>query len=74
MNALLHRAVVVCKAAGKVGPPTPAEALVKTEDIAPGKNCEHQWRFKKTVRSPGRKKSGIVLRLVCCIVTTLIST
>ena len=41
VNALLHRAVVVCKAAGKVSSPTPAEALVKTEDIAPGKNSDH---------------------------------
>ena len=74
VNALLHRAVFICKAAGKVSPPTPGEALVKTEDIAPGKNSDHQWRFKKTAKSPGRKRSGIVLRLVCCIVIILTST
>ena len=55
VNALLHRAVVVCKVAGKVSPPTPAEALVKTEDVAPGKNCDHQWRFKKTDLQGGKR-------------------
>lgn len=64
INALLQRAVVVCKAATKVETPTTMSdhTLVKKDEIAPGQNSEHQWRFKKTVKSPGRKKSGIVLR------------
>ena len=45
--------IIICKAADKVSSPTPDETLVRTEDIAPGKNSDHQRRFKKTVKSPG---------------------
>lgn len=40
----------------------PIQVLVKKENIAPGETKELQWRFKKTTKTPGRKKRGLVLR------------
>ena len=62
INSLLHQALVTCKATTQVKPSTVGHPLVQKENIAPGKSVEHQWRFKKTAKSPGRKKHGIVLR------------
>ena len=60
INALLERAVSVCRAAKN--PDNPIQVLVKKENIAPGENKELQWRLKKTTKTPGRKKRGLVLR------------
>ena len=55
-------AVSTCKAAQTTEPTTPEQVLEVKEFIPSGKNCEHQWRFKQTSKTPGRKKSGLVLR------------
>ena len=62
INALLQQAVTTCKAAQNTEPPSHKQALPVKEPIPPGKNCEHQWRFKQTSKTPGRKKSGLILR------------
>jgi hypothetical protein len=62
INALLQQAVTTCKAALSTELPSHTQTLPVKESIVPGKNCEHQWRFKQTSKTPGRKKSGLVLR------------
>jgi len=58
----LHQAAATCKAAGQVS--KPPEPLSKKEIMPPGKSLEHQWRFVKTTKLPGRKKNGNVLRYI----------
>ena len=60
INALLHNAVLSCKAA-KATTAT-ATTFETKEKINPGQKMELQWRFTKTTRSPGRKKKGQVFR------------
>lgn len=57
INSLLTNAILKCK--------TAIDTLVTTsmpqpfsnkENIVPGKNTDHQWKFKKVATSPGRKK------------------
>ena len=65
INALLANAILKCKAAiGETStkPTTIPEPFSNKQNIAPGKNSEHQWRFQKTARTPGRKKSACTLR------------
>ena len=61
INELLERAVSVCKAAATTTNAT-IQPLEKQETIHPGQTKELQWRFKQTAKSPGRKRSGLVLR------------
>lgn len=60
INALLHQAIATCNAATLISK-TP-ETLSKVEILPPGKYLERQWRFAKTTKPPGRKKTGNVLR------------
>ena len=60
VNALLHQAVATCKAAIQVS--KLPELLVKKENMPPGKSLDHQWRFVKTTKTPGRKRNGNILR------------
>ena len=62
VNALLQQAVTTCKAALSTELPSHKQTLPVKESIAPGKNCELQWRFKQTSKTPGRKRAGLVLR------------
>ena len=64
INALLQKAVVTCKAAKKTEPPSSQQVLLNKEFIAPGKNSDHQWRFKQTSKTPGRKRNGSTLKFV----------
>lgn len=64
INALLQQAVSTCKAAEVTEQPSQSETLVIKDTIPPGKNNELQWRFKQTSKTPGRKRTGLVLRLV----------
>ena len=57
-----QQAVTMCKAAKNTEPPSHKQVLPVKETIPPGKNCDHQWRFKQTSKTPGRKKSGLTLR------------
>lgn len=61
VNALLHNAVLACKTAS-TAVSCIGESSQKKEHINPGQNMEHQWRFVKTTKSPGRKKKGEVYR------------
>ena len=61
INALLERAVSVCKAAATTTNAT-IQPLGKQKTIHPGQTKELQWCFKQTAKSPGRKRSGLVLR------------
>lgn len=65
INSLLHNAVLTCTAA--MSTDTSHTEQFKSEKIASNKKLEHQWRFQKTTKAPGRKKKGLVLRLVSCI-------
>ena len=58
--ALLHQAIATCIAATKVT--KSPEPIDKKENLPPGKCLEHQWRFVKTTKLPGRKRKGNVLR------------
>ena len=60
INSLLHNAVLACTSAMPTD--TPIQHF-KSETIASNKKMEHQWRFLKTTKTPGRKKKGLVLRL-----------
>ena len=65
INSLLTNAVLKCKAAIEKAPVKPTgtpEPFANKENIAPGKKSEHQWRFEKTTKTPGRKKSKHPLR------------
>ena len=62
INALLHQAVAICKAATLVS--EPPQTLSTKEFVLPGKSLERQWRFVKTTKPPGRKKNGHVLRCI----------
>ena len=59
INSLLQQAVLNIRAvaSSQVQPAMSFDG----EKTAPGKNLEHQWRFHKTTRDPGRKKKGLVL-------------
>ena len=61
INALLERALSVCRAA-KDTDITGTLPLERKENIAPGERKELQWRFQKTTKPPGRKKSGQIFR------------
>ena len=67
INALLQQAVTTCKAAQNTDLPSQKQSLPIKESIPPGKNCDHQWRFKQTSKTPGRKKNGLILRLAVLI-------
>ena len=60
INALLQNAVLTTRAVAS-SDIMPSTAFNR-EKIAPGKNLEHQWRFHKTTKEPGRKRKGLVLR------------
>ena len=69
INSLLHNAVLTCRAAATE---CHCQAKIESEKefVAPGKKMEHQWRFKQTSRTPGRKKKGVILRsvdIITCI-------
>ncbi len=71
INALLERAVTVCRVAEEETTTTSGiQALVKKEKIAPGENKELQWRFRQTTKPPGRKKCGLVLRYFITILAS----
>ena len=58
INALLERAVSVCKAAATTTNAT-IQPLEKQETIHPGQTGELQWCFKQRAKSPGKKRVGL---------------
>ena len=72
INALMHQAISTCKAAVQIS--EPLQELGEKENIPPRKSLEHQWRFMKTCKSPGRKRNGNVLRCTVAKVMDLIYT
>lgn len=65
INALLTNAILKCKAAIAetcTKPTAIPEPFSNKQNIAPGTNSERQWRFQKTMKTPGRKKSSCTLR------------
>lgn len=67
INALLHNAVLTCKATLTAKPEVPVK--FKEEDhFAPGQRLQQQWRFTQTTKTPSRKKKGTVLiGIIDCI-------
>ena len=62
INSLLTNALLKCKTA--IGSSTVmSQPFSNKENVAPGKNADHQWKFKKVTGSPGRKKAYNRLRL-----------
>lgn len=59
INAHLHNALLVCKAAQS---DAESPSFTNKEHIPPRKNMEHQWRFTKTTKTPGRKRKGNCFR------------
>ena len=62
INALLHQALATCKAASKSDSLLAVSPLVTKDVIPSGKSIQHQWRFKKSVKPPGKRKRGSILR------------
>ena len=59
INSHLQNAILASRAA-KESTLTPT--LPDISSIAPGKNLDHQWRFKRTTSASGPKKKGIILK------------
>ena len=53
-NSLMHNAVLTCKAAMSLD--SSDVVGFKGDNIAANKNLDHQWTFKKTTKTPGRKR------------------
>ena len=62
INSLLHNAVLTCTAA--VSTELPCTEQFKNDVIPSNKKMEHQWQFQKTTKAPGRKKKGLIFKLV----------
>lgn len=60
INALLLQTVTVCRVAEKST--SQMQQLTIKDVIPPGKTVDHQWKFKQTAKTPGRKKNGLILR------------
>ena len=65
INACLHNAVLSCRAAMNLADEEePRPKFSEKENIPPGKNLEHQWRFVRTSKQSGRKRTGNAFRYV----------
>ena len=62
INSMLTSVLLKCKLAGSEETSPGISDLSDKQYIAPGKCNEHQWRFEKTVKTPGRKKNPSILR------------
>ena len=62
INSLLHNAVLTYKAAMSLD--YSDVVGFKGDNIAANKNLDHQRTFKKTTKTPGRKRKGLVFWLV----------
>ena len=70
VNSLLHSAILACKAASLSSTVFHSNES-ESENIAAGKNMEHQWRFKQTTKTPGHKKGNVlwIVLFYRCIIT-----
>ncbi len=55
---MLTNILLKCKLAGDQDVSSDILDFSNKQLIAPGKGNEHQWRFKKTAKTPGRKKNN----------------
>ena len=62
INTHLHNAVLACRAAIQAEKTSYSSTFPKPDKIPATKKPEHQWRFQHTTKTPGRKRSGLVLR------------
>ena len=62
INAHLYNAVLSRRAMKSANLTNTCPSFASKENIAPDQKIEPQWRFKKSLKKPGRKKSGLVLR------------
>lgn len=63
VNTCLHNAVLSCRAALKIAHKGKSTAkFCEKENIPPGKDQEHQWRFTCTSHKCGLKRAGNTLR------------
>ena len=58
----LNDAVLACKMAAMQSDSIDTQSFETKDNINSGQNMEHQWKFKKTTKSPGRKKKGQIFR------------
>ena len=67
INSLLTNALLKCKVVDddENACNTPTKPFLNKQYIAPGKCPEHQWKFQKTTKTPGRKKAVCTLRFAC---------
>ena len=61
INSCLHNAILSCKAAVEAEK-TPNAIFPTPEKIPATKKPDHQWRFKKTTKTPGHKRKGLILK------------
>lgn len=64
INSMLTNVLLKCKVANSENTKPDTTEFSNKQYIAPGKCNEHQWRFEKTSKTPGRKKNPSILRLV----------
>ena len=61
---MLTNVLLKCKVANSENTKPDITEFSNKQHIAPGKCNEHQWRFEKTSKTPGRKKNQSILRSV----------
>ena len=62
INSMLTSVFLKCKLAGSEETSPDIADFSNKQYVPPGKCNEHQWRFEKTSKTPGRKKNPSILR------------
>ena len=62
INSMLTSVLLKYKLVGSEETSPDISDFSNKQYVAPGKCTEHQWRFEKTSRTPGRKKNPSILR------------
>lgn len=62
INSMLTNVLLKCKLAGCKETNSDISDFANKQYVPPGKCSEHQWRFEKTSKTPGRKKNSSILR------------
>ena len=62
IKSMLTNVLLKCKLVGTEETTPDISDFSNKQYVAPGKCSEHQWRFEKTSRTPGRKKNPSILR------------
>lgn len=67
INSMLKNVLLKCQLAGSEETHSNVAEFSNKTFIAPGKKPDHQWRFQRTSKPPGRKKNGSILKWVLIV-------